>query len=586
MILIFGGTTEGRLAASTLDEAGTPFFYSTKGTTQSVELRNGVRLSGAMSLDEIKTFCHSQDIRLIVNASHPYAENLHATIAQVGLPVVRLQRSISPRLSRVHYYNNYIEAISALESMSIKRLLALSGANTISKLKPWWQSHDTFFRILDRDESRTLASKEEFPEQNLLFYNESNTIPSKESEKEMMCTLACDAIITKDSGDTGGFTQKVEAALELGIQVLAIERPQLPQTWTYVDGAFSLRRAVEHLLPSFFPLKTGLTTGACATAAVKAALHTLLLDEYPEEITFAIANGEHVSIPVTCESRGVASVVKDFSDDPDVTKGCRIRAHVVQNDHHRFPSIRFFGGEGVGTVTLPGLGLPIGDPAINLTPRKMIEAEIRSMSSAGFDVTLSVENGAELAKRTFNNRVGVVGGLSIIGTSGIVRPLSNEAFSQSITRELEVAAAIGCDTIGLVSGMKSELFLQSRFPRLRCIHYGNFIGHSLEAARRLGIKNVILGIMIGKAVKLAEGNLDTHSHKVTMNKAFLVQLAKDACCSQSAISAINDITLANELWTSLSPSDSTLFINALKSHCLDTCSSVFPHSNLTILFCH
>jgi cobalt-precorrin-5B (C1)-methyltransferase len=196
------------------------------------------------------------------------------------------------------------------------------------------------------------------------------------------------------------------------------------------------------------------------------------------------------------------------------------------------------GGEGVGVVTLPGLRLEVGGPAINSTPRKMIGDEIRTVlqeQSCGIpgdiSVTITVPGGEELAKRTFNPKLGIIGGLSIIGTSGIVSPFSHEAFVQSIHKEMEVAKATGCTHVVLNSGAKSERCLRSLHTGLSpqaFIHYGNCIENVLQIASELQIPRITLGIMIGKAVKLAEGRLDTHSKNVTMNKEFVKSLAPKA----------------------------------------------------------
>lgn len=538
MILIFGGTTEGRLAVEVCEQAGTIFYYSTKSETQEVEMHNGVRLTGAMTTEMMMDFCREHDVKCIVDAAHPFAENLHNAIAESGMPVIRVQRSYSADKDGVTYCHDYEEAIGKMSGEDINCLLALSGTNTISKLKGYWHHHKTVFRILQRKESIEIALRNEFPTSNLLFYNIDCTLPTKEEEKMLMKNVGCDAIITKESGESGGFDAKVDAALELGVKVYVVRAPRPSEDAVVVTGKHGLRRAIEHICPDFFPLKTGFTTGACATAATKAALISLLYDENMEEATFALPDDEIMTIPVVVESRGRVSVVKDFSDDPDVTKGCKITAEVRLND---VGEIRFLQGKGVGTVTLPGLGIPVGGPAINATPRMMIRREIEALTSSGVDVIISVENGEEIAKKTFNPKVGVVGGISIIGTSGIVSPLSNEAFIQSIRREIEVAAAIRCRHIAFVSGKKSEDYLLSKM-NVRCIHYGNFIGEALKAADELDIPEVTLGIMIGKAVKLAEGHLDTHSHKVQMNKEFLKSLAPDYAAR------IEGITLARELW--------------------------------------
>lgn len=552
MVLIFGGTTEGRLAIDVCEAAGKTFYYSTKGSSQDVVLHHGVRLTGAMTTDDIKHFCKEHDIRCIINAAHPFAEGLHQSIADSGVRVIRLQRCFPEHRSDVTYLKDWDEATERIQA---EKLLALSGVNTINKLKTYWQQHDTLFRILNRDESRAIAQRNGFPSEKLLYYPQ--TIPSVNDEKQLMKECRCDAILTKESGDTGGFGSKVQAALELGIKVYVVEHPSLPSEWIYVTGRHTLRRAIQETVSEFFPLKTGLTTGACATAATKAALMSLLYDEYPENVAFALPDGEVLSIPVECSEQGIATVTKENNDDYDVTKGCRITAAVrLRQDS----DIRFIKGEGVGIVTLPGLGIPVGEPAINPTPRKMITDEIRSLTQHGVDVTITVENGRELWHQTFNHKVGVVDGISIIGTSGIVSPLSNEAFIESIGRELQVAKAIGHTAIGLASGKKGEKALNDSEPMLRVVHYGNFIGETLKKAHALGFKRVVLGIMIGKAIKLADGHLDTHSHKVAADLSRW------------------GVKMARDLWNVMPPE----FFKDIENKCLHHCRTVFPDGELEV----
>ena len=661
-ILIFGGTTEGRLAVDVCEEAGKPFFYSTKSDSQKIEMHSGKRISGAMNGEEIRRFCEANGVRCIIDAAHPFAENLHGEIAKAGLPVVRLQRAVGKRIEGVTYCVDFDDAIAKLSQAGVSRLLALSGANTIKKLRPYWQDHPTVFRILNRDESREIARSNGLPAENIIYYNDHLKLPTIEEEKETLRVSGCDAMITKESGENGGFENKVRAAKEMGVRVFVVERPR-PSPYPFLSGrgvdsttsaflafrssqlgceapvtvvttprperrsafgrsAFSaekgpgegpyfvtgrhgLRRAIEEIVPEFFPLKTGLTTGACATAAAKAAAISLLSDDFPEEVAFALPDGEVLTVPVMCQERGVATVVKPDNDDPDVTKGCRITAQVCiltseinkgdskeLNDNnnidgktnHNFQfstlnsQLSFLPGVGVGTVTLPGLGIEVGEPAINPTPRRMIEAEIRALTDAPVTVRISVENGEEIAKRTFNHKVGVVGGISIIGTSGIVKPLSNEAFVESIRRELQVARALGCTEVGLVSGMKSERWLQEAHvaagkPALRCVHYGNFVGESLKICHEMGFRKVIIGIMIGKAVKLAEGHLDTHSHKVAMNKAFLSSL-----CPEYA-ERIEGITMARELCDFMPAT----FFEQLEKECYKHCQRVFTEGELEVI---
>lgn len=279
MILIFGGTTEGRIAAEVCEEAGKKFFYSTKGDKQNIETHNGVRLTGAMSAEDLRNFCTTHSIRCIINAAHPFAENLHATIRQAGVSVIRLQREFAKPIDGVVYCSSYTDAITLIKEANVENLLALSGVNTIAKLKEYWKRHKTTFRILNREESLRICANAGLPTENVIFYNTDNHLPTQDEEKETMLRLGCDAILTKESGTAGGFEAKVRAALEIGAKVFVVKRPVLPEDWTVVTGRHGLRRAIEHMVPEFFDLKTGLTTGACATAAAKAAVQSLLWDD-------------------------------------------------------------------------------------------------------------------------------------------------------------------------------------------------------------------------------------------------------------------------------------------------------------------
>lgn len=244
-------------------------------------------------------------------------------------------------------------------------------------------------------------------------------------------------------------------------------------------------------------------------------------------------------------------------------------------------------------MTLPGLGLEVGGPAINATPRKMITDELVAVlkrfeqkEPVALTVTISVPGGEELTKKTFNPKLGIVGGISIIGTSGIVRPFSTDAFIASIRKEAEVAKAIGCTTLVINSGAKSERYLKARFPELppqAFVHYGNFIGETLKIAATLGFPQVVMGIMLGKAVKLAEGFLDTHSKKVVMNKEFLKELAHEAGCSEASVRSIDTITLARELWQLFPAEEQDAFFDLLLKKCYHHCSPLFPRGELSLL---
>ena len=610
MILILGGTTEGRVAVRVADEAAATYYYSTKGTLQSIECAHGIRLAGAMNEEEMECFCRDHAIKLLIDAAHPFAQVLHQTIEKVSkclqIPVIRYERRYPPRDEDLIWCDSYADAIHQMENKGIQRLLARSGVNTLAPLRPYWRSHTTWFRILEREESLSLAEKQGFPQERLVFYREG------EDELKLLEQLHPDAILTKESGFSGYFTDKVNAARQFGIPVFVVKRPALPETFYRVYGEDGLRKQIERLLPEFFPLKSGYTTGACATAAAKAALLALLSRKEQTESQITLPSGEQITLPVAYTEwagcSATCTVIKESGDDPDVTNHSRIRVTVqlsldvsgcatvmAQEEHCQETEsddtgrVIFQAGEGVGTVTLPGLGLQVGGPAINATPRKMIRQELIPLLPSPDSVaivTVSVPGGEELAKRTFNPKLGIIGGISIIGTSGIVRPFSSDAFIASIRKEASVAKAIGCETLVINSGAKSERYLRSLYaslPPQSFVHYGNFIGETLKIAADLGFKQVILGIMIGKAVKLAEGFLDTHSKKVVMNKGFLQDVAKEAKCEEATVDAINRITLARELWELLAEKEQNRFFPLLLQKCKSYCAPILPDGELTLL---
>ena len=596
MILVFGGTTEGRLAVETLEEAGSDYYYSTRSEGQEVRLVHGHRLTGTMDEDAIADCCLARAIRLIVDAAHPFAVELHRNLlraaCRVGVPVVRYERIYPPRTADVCWCNDYQDAIGQLEAQGVDRLLALTGVNNIGVLRPFWQRHACWFRILNRSLSLALARKAQFPEDRLVYFEESDT-------EALLATLRPQAILTKESGLSGGFTEKVEAARRAGVSVFAIKRPDLsfaalgvePQVPRLtVDGPHGLRRAVEQLLPDFFPLKSGLTTGTCATAAAVAATLLAAKGERQAEVPVVLPDGETIHVPVSYGD-GYAAAVKEAGDDPDVTDGLEIRATVrslppQESPSAQAPTLLIRGGEGVGTFTLPGFDYPPGSPAINRVPRQMMLSNLRPLlsnfTSGAVEVTISVPRGAEVARRTFNPRLGIEGGISIIGVSGIVKPFSEEAFIDSIRKCMQVAKASGTDRVVINSGAKSERFLRDRYPQLpqqAFVQYGNYVGETLTMAHQLHVGHVTLGIMLGKAVKLAEGQLDTHSRRATMNRCFVSQLLREAGCAAD----VGNITLARELWSLIPPDRLQPFVSTVIRHCATHCRPLLPDGELTIL---
>lgn len=610
MILILGGTTEGRLAANTLDESGNPFYYSTRGNEQEVSLHHGIRLQGGMDAGAMEQFCRQKGIRLLVDAAHPFAEELHRNVATVGqrlqVPVIRLERIYPPRTAcPVIWCAGYDEAVKKILQSHPASLLLLTGVQSIARLAALWKDKNIHChcRILDRDSSRLLADRQGFPRERLCYYHEG------EDERIVMEQLHPKAIVLKESGLSGGFKEKVEVATSLGIQVFAIQRPPLPPSFITVTGRHGLRRQVEQLLPEFYPQHTGLTTGTCATAATVAAVWKALDDNTPDTFPVLLPDGEILTIPARPTERilsadgktviASAFTVKDAGDDPDITNGMtietRVTLHLSSVATSTTPlSIHIDGGCGVGRVTLPGLGIEVGQAAINATPRRMIENSICHLlqslpmraNPVSIDVLISVPGGEEIARRTFNPRLGIEGGISIIGTSGIVKPFSTDAFIRSIAKSMEVARATGSPRVVINSGAKSERFVRAYYPDLppqAFVHYGNFIGETLKLADSLNVPRITLGVMIGKAVKLAEGHLDTHSRQVTMNRNFIISMAREAGCGEDVCTRIDGITLARELWDLIPASLLPTFAQTVIDHCYHHCAPLLPHGELTIL---
>ena len=565
MILVFGGTTEGRKAVEVLEEGGSPYFYSTKTGEQDLTLHHGQRIDGALDADTMQTFCRENDIRLMVDAAHPFAVQLHQTIAEVSdalkIPAIRYERIFPERDASLEWLDSYDQV-----PHDIKTLLATTGVQSISKLKPLEAAGiKVYYRILNRESSIALAQKQGATMEQLCYFEDPKDVP-----------VEADAILLKESGLSGGFQEKVDAAKARGMRILVLKRPVTPAAFRTVNGPYGLRRAVEKLLPAFYPLHSGLTTGTCATAAAIAATIRLLKNKTPEEVPVLLPDGETIPVAVGY-GEGYAYCIKDAGDDPDVTNGLEIRASVKQT-----VTFEILGGEGVGTFILPGFDYPPGSPAINKAPREMIRQNLTAITDDPLSITISVPEGEAIAKRTFNPRLGIEGGISIIGVSGIVKPFSEEAFIDSIRKCMTVAQASGTNRVVINSGGKSERFVKALYPTLprqAFVEYGNYIGETLKIAHELDIQEVTLGVMLGKAVKLAAGHLDTHSRKATMDKAFISEILEEAGIHID----ISTLTLARELWEIIPEQQIQNFASTIIRHCESYCKPLLPNGTLTIL---
>ena len=293
-------------------------------------------------------------------------------------------------------------------------------------------------------------------------------------------------------------------------------------------------------------LRIGFTTGTAAAAAVKAALVYLLAKQIPGSVKINLLNGQILEILVDSVSphNGLvrAVVVKDAGDDPDITHRARIGAVVGLTNEPG--TVQIIGGNGVGVVTKPGLEIPPGEPAINLGPRKMIrESALQVLnqyhSNAGVSAEIFVENGEVLAEKTLNRRLGIEGGLSILGTTGLVKPLSHEAYIATIRSAIAVAKACGCDHVVLTTGRRTERFSQAFFTDLHALHpeafiqIGDFFGMSMKSLAENKIPHATLAVFFGKALKIAQGFVHTHAAKSDLTMDWLADVVRKETCNKT-----------------------------------------------------
>ena len=303
-------------------------------------------------------------------------------------------------------------------------------------------------------------------------------------------------------------------------------------------------------------LKTGYTTGSSATAAAKAGILSIINQKEISKVDIILPKGSTIQIPIaSCEfnlNKSKCVVIKDGGDDPDVTHGAEIIVDLVLTK--KANEIEIGGGEGVGVVTKPGLGLEINKPAINPVPKKMIIKNIRDVAEKilqenGIKVTISVPKGKELGPKTDNPRLGIKNGISILGTSGIVIPFSTASYAASIRQNLDVSIAMGNDVVVLTTGGRSEDFAKKiiDLPEHCFIQMGDFSGYTIQQCYNKNIKKAYVVGFIGKLAKMAAGVKQTHvkGSKVDMN--FLSEMAKRASASPKVVEEIKGANTARHV---------------------------------------
>jgi cobalt-precorrin-5B (C1)-methyltransferase len=289
-------------------------------------------------------------------------------------------------------------------------------------------------------------------------------------------------------------------------------------------------------------LKRGWTTGACATAAAKAAFQALITGAFPDPVEIALPNGQRVAFVLATQRKerdvAQAGVIKDAGDDPDVTHGALVLATVRQGAAGS--GVSFKAGPGVGTVTLAGLPVPVGEPAINPVPRQMMRAAIAEAARASdvladAEIEISIPGGEEMAAKTLNARLGILGGLSILGTTGIVVPYSCAAWIATIHQGIDVARALGLPHVAGATGRTSEAAVARLYalPEAALIDMGDFVGGMLKYLRAHPVPRVTIAGGVAKITKLAQGLLDLHSARGRVDFDALAKLAREAGGSEA-----------------------------------------------------
>jgi cobalt-precorrin-5B (C1)-methyltransferase len=299
-------------------------------------------------------------------------------------------------------------------------------------------------------------------------------------------------------------------------------------------------------------LRRGWTTGTCAAAAAKAACTALLTRDFPDPVEVTLPGGAAPAFALATHKLGqgeaMAGIVKDAGDDPDVTHGALVMATVRPGKAGA--GVTFKAGAGVGTVTRPGLALAVGEPAINPVPRKMIAQAIGDAAGAGadYEVEISVADGEKLALKTLNGRLGILGGLSILGTTGIVIPYSCSAWIHGINQGVDVARAAGLDHVAGATGTTSEAAVQKfhNLPEIALIDMGDFIGGMLKYIRKHPVAKVTVAGGVAKMTKLAQGMLDVHSKRGLADLDALAAIAAETGASETLVNRIKTANTVSE----------------------------------------
>lgn len=329
-------------------------------------------------------------------------------------------------------------------------------------------------------------------------------------------------------------------------------------------------------------LRTGFTTGTCATAAAKASLVAIMTQKKIKSVEVILPKGKKITINIaSCKfnsTKAKCSVIKDGGDDPDVTHGAEIIVELQLTDNTN--QVEIDGGRGVGRVTKPGLGLEIGSAAINPTPKKMIHENLtltgkQILKKNGIKVIISVPKGKEIAPKTDNPRLGITDGISILGTTGIVIPYSTASFAASIRQSLDVTIAMNDDTVVLTTGGRSEEFSKKeiRLPDHCFVQMGDFAGYAIQQCAKKGIKKARVAGFIGKLTKMAMGVKQTHVKGSKVDMDFLAKIASRCGATKETLDQIKNANTARHVQEIITKNKVDGFFSAI-------CSEVYKQMRI------
>ena len=585
-VLVFAGTTEGRKIAEWLDEHRIESYVSVAteyGSTLLEACKHIHVLCGRMDEREMEAFLVEKQIDVVVDATHPFAkvvtENIQSACEKCGAEYMRCLRSfdVSEEMSdHMKIVSSIPEAVSFLERTS-GNILISTGSKEL-------QEYTKLTDYKERCYARVLSVQESVEKSIALGFEGKHLIAmqgpfSKEMNIAMLKSVDALYFVTKESGKTGGFYEKMEAARACNVTLIVIGRPaeegesvgevcaklqefselhksakqQKSEGVQEAGDDRSIHQNTPYIWKAQKQLRTGYTTGSCAAAAAKAAAHMLFTGEEIQEVSLTTPSGVKLYLDVQdivkTEHAVYCAIRKDSGDDPDVTNGTPVYAFVsmtsVNGETYPLPDV--FGmtsgsskdrsseepwgiperpnivlkaGRGIGRVTKKGLEQRIGEPAINVVPRQMICGAVwEELKASGLADDLPVEiviwipEGEALASKTFNPRLGIEGGISVLGTSGIVEPMSEKALTDTIFLDMKMKREQGYAYCFVVPGNYGVDFLRESigYTEEKTVKCSNYIGEVIDDAVRLGMKGILLVGHIGKLVKIAAGIMNTHS---------------------------------------------------------------------------